>query len=180
MHEWERIMYSVVNPDESLGEAISDSFDSLNMSVAEFAERTSLSKSFLYKITSGHRDNIQLENFRAIVRGVKGVEQGQDPNERTVAVITNRESLERLRTHRTVGGIDVVLQDYPSSTVEEAIRQSILAERDGVDAIICGPITAYTIEEIVYTPVIGLDITADQVDGAIATAVKKTRHESDD
>jgi predicted transcriptional regulator len=67
----------------------------------------------------------------------------------------------------------VSINGYPSATVEEALKQSILAERDGVDAIICGPITAYTIEDILYTPVIGLDVSADQIEKAVETAVKK-------
>jgi len=174
MHIWEQILHSVVNPDRDLGRALSDAFDELNVSVAEFSEGSGVSESLLYKITSGHRTNIQLDNFRRIVQEVKRLEQGRNPSERSVALITNRESLEQVPNRFVVGDITVALEAYPSSTVEEAIRQSILAERDGVDAIICGPITAYTIEEIVYTPVLGLDVTNEQVEQAIELAVKKT------
>jgi len=173
-HGWERILYATVNPDAKLGDELASVLDDLNMSVAEFGERTGISESVLYKFTSGHRTNIQLENFQQIVQAVKRVEQGRDESERVVGVISNRESLEPVRSTRTIDGIEVSLWEYPSSTVEEAIRQSIIAERDGVDAIICGPITAYTIENIVYTPVIGLDITSEQIDRAIETAVEKT------
>lgn len=174
MHIWERILHSVVNPDGDLGTALSDAFEELNVSVTEFSEGTGLSESLLYKITSGHRTNIQLDNFRRIVQEVKRLEQGRSSNERSVALITNRESLEQIRNRVVIEGITMILEAYPSSTVEEAIRQSIIAERDGVDAIICGPITAYTIEEIVYTPVIGLDVTNEQIEQAIELAVKKT------
>lgn len=174
MHTWERTLYSVVNPDAELGTAVSDAFNELNVSVTEFSEQSGLSESLLYKITSGHRTNIQLDNFRRIVQELKRLEQGRTTGERAVALISNRESLEHVRNRLTVEGVDVMLRAYPSSTVEEAIRQSITAERDGVDAIICGPITAYTIEDIVYTPVIGLDITNEQIEQAIELAVEKT------
>jgi len=180
MHTWERILYSVVNPDGDLGTAVSDAFDELNVSVTEFSEETGISESLLYKITSGHRSNIQLDNFRQIVQELKRLEQGRSGDERSVGLISNRESLEHVRNRLTIDGVDVVLREYPSSTVEEAIRQSIIAERDGVDAIICGPITAYTIEDIVYTPVIGLDITNEQIEQAIELAVEKTASAHDD
>jgi len=72
-----------------------------------------------------------------------------------------------------MGDQEITINGYPSATVEEALKQSILAERDGVDAIICGPITAYTIEDILYTPVIGLDVSSEQVQNAVETAIKK-------
>ena len=174
MREWEKILHSVVNPDSDLEVELSDSLDTLNISVTEFSDQSGISKSLLYKITSGHRTNIQLDTFKQIVQECKKIEQGQQTNERSIAIISNRESLEHIRERVTIEGVDVVVQSYPSSTVEEAIRQSIIAERDGVDAIICGPITAYTIEEIVHTPVIGLDITNEQIEQAVELAVKKT------
>lgn len=174
MHTWEQILYSVVNHDTELGTELSDALDELNISVAEFSKQTDLSESLLYKITSDHRTNIQLDNFRQIIQELKRLEQGRSTDERSIALISNRGALEQIQNKLTVEGVDVVLREYPSSTVEEAIRQSILSERDGVDAIICGPITAYTIENIVYTPVIGLDITNEQIEQAIRLAVEKT------
>ena len=180
MHTWERILYSVVNPDSELSETVSEAFNELNISVSEFSEETGISESLLYKITSGHRTNIQLDNFQHIVQELKRLEQGRNSQERSVAIISNRESLEHIRSYLTIDGYRVDLREYPCSTIEEAIRQSIIAERDGVDAIICGPITAYTIEDIVYTPVIGLDITNEQIEQAIETAVEKTASHYED
>jgi len=173
MDQWERVLYSLINPNEQYGEVLSESLEEFNMSITEFSEESSISESLLYKITSGHRNNIQIDNFRKIVRAVKRIEQGSGAGEWSVAVITNRESLEGIRNYRNVKETEVVLEEYPCSTVEEAIKQSVLAERDGVDAIVCGPITAYTIEDIVYIPVVGLDVQAHQVDEAIDRALQK-------
>lgn len=177
MHDWERILYSVVDPDDGIGTALSESLENLNVSVTEFSERTGVSESLLYKITSGHRTNVQLESLETIVAGVKRIEQGRDADEREVALVSNREALEQIPSTTTIGGLEVRVRGYPSSTIEEAIRQSILAERDGVDAIVCGPITAYTVENILYTPVIGLDIRPEQLEQAVERAVAKTSDE---
>lgn len=174
MRQWETVLYGVVDRDEDFGELLESSLDELNVSVSEFCEGTELSESTVYKIVAGHRENVQLENFRRIVESLKRHERGRDVDERAVAVITNRESLEEIRDEMVVDGYEVSLVGYPCSTVEEAIRQGIIAERDGVDAVICGPITAYTIENVLHTPVIGLDVSADQIVTAIETAVKRT------
>jgi len=172
MKEWERLLYAVVDEEQQFDEALEECLDELNVSVPEFCERADLSESTIYKIVSGHRPNIQLDNFRQIVTAVKHLEQGA-VGERSIAVITNRESLEEIRNTIEMGDQEITINGYPSATVEEALKQSILAERDGVDAIICGPITAYTIEDILYTPVIGLDVSSEQVQNAVETAIKK-------
>jgi len=174
MKHWETTLYAVVNHDEEFGSVLESSLDELNVSVPEFCEGTDLSESTVYKILSGHRENIQLRNFQRIVRRLRRLEQGRSLNERVVAIITNREALEQVKDEITVAGYDISIQGYPCSTVEEAIRQGIIAERDGVDAIICGPITAYTIENIIYTPVIGLDVRSEQIRDAVETAVSRT------
>jgi predicted transcriptional regulator len=174
MNQWERTLYSVVNEERELATAVQEAFDELNVSVPEFCRDSGLSESTVYKILSGHRENIQLENFQEIVLTLKRLEQGRSVNERVVAIITNREALEQVKDHIELQEYQVSLEGYPCSTVEEAIRQGIIAERDGVDAIICGPITAYTIENIIHTPVIGLDIRAEQIREAVETVVHRT------
>ena len=175
MRQWETVLYSVIRPDEDFPSALGDALNELNISVPEFCEDTSLSESTVYKILSGHRENIQLNNFREIVKAMKALEQGEDSNHRTVGIITNRESLERVPESFEFDGVKLKIEGYPSSTVEEAIRQSILAERDSVDAIICGPITAYTVENVIHTPVVGLDIKTEQIEDAVETALLKTQ-----
>jgi predicted transcriptional regulator len=173
MNQWERLLYSVVDREERLDEVVASCLDELNLSVPEFCAQAELSESTMYKIVSGHRQNIQLDNFQRIVRALKRVEQGREIDERAVAVVTNRESLENIRNTIEMGDYEISIEGYPSATVEEALKQSILAERDGVDAIICGPITAYTLEDVLHTPVVGLDIDPSQIQDAVETTLKK-------
>lgn len=172
MKQWEQLLYAVADENNRFDEALEETLDELGLSVPEFCDRADLSESTIYKIVSGHRRNVQLTNFRRIVTAVKQIEQGA-AGERSIAVITKRESLEHIRSTIEIDNKEITINGYPSTTVEEALKQSILAERDGVDAIICGPITAYTIEDILHTPVIGLDVSSDQIQNAVKTAVKK-------
>jgi predicted transcriptional regulator len=172
MKMWERLLYSVADDDEQFDQVLKDALNELGLSVSELCDRGDLSESTVYKVVSGHRQNIQLNNFRKILAAIKQIEQGEVGGQ-SIAVITKRESLQGIRNTIELGDQEITIRGYPSATVEEALKQSILAERDGVDAIICGPITAYTIEDILYTPVIGLDVSADQIQNAVETAVKK-------
>jgi predicted transcriptional regulator len=172
MKEWERLLYSVADEDKQFGTVLKHSLDELGVSASDFCDRTDLSESTIYKIVSGHRRNIQLDNFRRILTALKRIEQGVI-SDRSIAVITKRESLEEIRNTIEIDDQEMIIKGYPATTVEEALKQSIIAERDGVDAIICGPITAYTIEDILYTPVIGLDVGSKQIRSAVKTAVKK-------
>lgn len=167
------MLHAAVEPERDLGTALNEALDELNISVTEFSEHSNLPESTIYKIKSGHRDNIQLDTFEEIIQTLKRIEYEQDYGEGAVAVITNRESLEEIPNDLDVDGKAVSIHGYPCSTVEEAIRQSILAEKDGVSAIVCGPITAYTIENIVHVPVVGLDVGREQVSAAITKAMEK-------
>jgi predicted transcriptional regulator len=173
MNQWERLLYSLMDRERHLDEAVAASLDELNLSVPEFCAHSDLSESTIYKVVSGHRQNVQLDTFQKIVRTFKRVEQGRQTSERAVAVVTNRESLENIRNTIEMGDYEISIEGYPSATVEEALKQSILAERDGVDAIICGPITAYTLEDVLQTPVVGLDVGPDQIQDAVETTLKK-------
>lgn len=173
MRQWEEMLHSAVEPESSLDEAFETSLEELNVTVSEFCEHSNLPESTVYKIKSGHRNNVQLDSFIEIIHTLKRIENDQEPLEKAIAVITNRESLEDVPNQMDFKDQLVSVHGYPSSTVEEAIRQSILAEKDGVNAIVCGPITAYTIEEIVHVPVIGLDVSQQQVSEAINTALGK-------
>lgn len=173
MREWEAVLFTAAEQDTEIGPVVQRALDELNVSVPEFCEGTELSESTMYKIISGHRTNVQLENFGRIVRRIRRLEQGAETNQRTIGVITNRESFERVRNRLDIGDMEVRLKGYPSATVEEAIRQSILAERDGVDAIICGPITAHTVENLIHVPVVGLSVSAEQIIDAVEIALNK-------
>jgi len=171
MRAWETVMYSLLDEDEEFSEAFNDALEELGLSVKMFCEKTGLAESNIYKITSGRRSNPQLESVEKIIQEIRRLETSNDEYEYTIAIITNREALEGLGTVTTVENQEILLERYPATTVEDAMRQGITAEREGVDAIICGPITAHTLEDVLRIPCIGLHVRSDQLRSAIDTAI---------
>ena len=178
MRVWEKVLYSIVkeglakNEDafrKELRQALSD----LGISAKQFSKIARVSKSTLYKIMSSRKKDIRLSNVREIVLGIKEIEQGKSAKGNVIALIADRGALEGTRKELVVNGHEYQIDGYPATNIEEAIIQGISAERDGVKAIICGPITAYTLEKVVTVPVVSLRLKPDQIQSAIDTAVKK-------
>lgn len=164
-------MYSLLEDEEEFSEALNDALDELSISVKEFCDKTGLSESNVYKITSGRRSNPQLKSVEEIIQGIRSIETSSDEYDYTIAIITNREALEGLGEVTEVDDKEIHLERYPATTVEDAMIQGITAEREGVDAIICGPITAHTLEDVLRVPCIGLHVRSGQLRSAVDTAI---------
>jgi predicted transcriptional regulator len=80
-----------------------------------------------------------------------------------VGVITSRGALDNLQRLVSIEGRDVnlVIREYPATTIEEEIIQGIRAEREKMKGVICGPIAANTLEKVVRIPVIALQFKED-------------------
>jgi predicted transcriptional regulator len=171
MKSWETVMYSLLEEDVPFSEAVTEALDDLGLSVKEFCDETGLSESNVYKVTSGRRENPQLNSVEGIIQGIRDIETSSDRYDYTIAIITNREALEGLGEVIEVEGNEIRLERYPATTVEDAMIQGITAEREGVDAIICGPITAHTLEDVLRIPCIGLHVRSGQLRSAVDTAI---------
>lgn len=122
----------------------------LNMTVNEFCRETNVSQSTMYKILEEKREP-NLRTVRMIIKGIKSLETNHSDD--YIAVIASHIVFENLEKRIEVNGRNVILKEYPVSTVEDAIIAAVRAERDGALAIICAPIVAPTVEKIVSIPV---------------------------
>ncbi len=122
----------------------------LNMPVNEFCHETNVSQSTMYKILEEKREP-NLRTVRMIIKGIKSLETNHSDD--YIAVIASHIVFENLEKRIEVNGRNVILKEYPVSTVEDAIIAAVRAERDGALAIICAPIVAPTVEKIVSIPV---------------------------
>jgi predicted transcriptional regulator len=122
----------------------------LNMTVNEFCHETNVSQSTMYKILEEKREP-NLRTVRMIIKGIKSLETNHSDD--YIAVIASHIVFENLEKRIEVNGRNVILKEYPVSTVEDAIIAAVRAERDGALAIICAPIVAPTVEKIVSIPV---------------------------
>jgi predicted transcriptional regulator len=71
-----------------------------------------------------------------------------------------------------VGERNVRVKEYPASTMEDAIIAAVKAERDGALALVCAPIVAPTVEQIVRIPV-SVVVPKDSMVRAIEMAASK-------
>lgn len=148
---WQQVMQTAGT--EHFGDRLNEALEQQNLSVKEFASKHDLSESTLYKITSGERVNFGVQTLKDIIDALR-VEEGYDRP--TIGLITTRDACDRSPNEVTVNGETYQVKPLPAHTIEEEIIKGINAEKDGIDAILCGPIAAATIEQVVDIPVGGL------------------------
>ncbi|ABR56865.1 transcriptional regulator [Methanococcus aeolicus] len=123
----------------------------LNVPLKEFSELSDIPYSTLYKVIQGR--DFRISTLIKIIDTIKKFEQNDNELDK-IAVIAARPALNQIQ-HKifSVNGKDYLLKEYPSNTLEECITAAILAEREGVKAIICAPIVSSSIEKVVRIPV---------------------------
>jgi len=67
----------------------------------------------------------------------------------------------------------VEVRGYGVSTLDEAIKASLRAQSDGAAAIICAPIVAHLIKDLVSLPIVTLDICDEDIERAVRIAAQK-------
>jgi predicted transcriptional regulator len=173
MRVWEEFVYGVFTNKKTLKDAVKESIKKLGLTIKQFSQIANITESNIYKITSGEIKDPQVSTIIKIVDCLKEYEQGTTANGKFIAVITERATLETIPQEITEEGEQIMIKNYAASDIEQGMIQGINAERDGATAIICGPITAYTLEKIVKIPVISLKIEETQLRDAIKKTLKK-------
>ncbi len=144
--------------------------EELEMTARDFARRSGLGESTVYKMLSGDRSP-NLRTLRLVVRSVQdliGARRG-----RFVALIAARPVVEDLVADADELGLgDLEVREYPAFNLEEAILQAVRAEREGAVALVCAPIVSSTIERILHIPVATIMPRRSVLD-AIALAASK-------
>jgi predicted transcriptional regulator len=144
----------------------------LGMSIPEFSKSSGISQSTIYKIISEKREP-NLRTVRQIISAIRKIEGLH--KEPFIAVIVARSVLNKIEERKMkISGKELIIREYPASTMEETIISSIKAERDGAQAVVCAPIVSSTIEKILRIPVVTI-MPKDSVMEAIKLAAKKTK-----
>jgi len=144
---------------------LSEAINACGMTVKEFAAKHDLSESTLYKITSGDRTNIRVETLQSITVALRD-EEGYSG--RTIGLITTRGACDQAPSSIQVADETYTIKPLPAQTIEDEIIKGVQAERDGIDGIVCGPIAATTLEQVVDVPVGGLQFTQDLIRSSMA------------
>lgn len=169
----EDLLWAALEGDEAFREELRRVLrDDLQMTARDFAERSGLGESTVYKILSGdRRPNVgTLRRLVHAVQDVIGSRRG-----RFVALIASRAVVEDLMPEVEEMGLgDIEVREYTAFNLEEAIIQAIRAEREGALALVCAPILSTTIEKILHIPVATIQPRESVLD-AIALAASKVR-----
>lgn len=169
MH-YEKVSRALAASRETFQAELRAAVKSLGLTLCEFAEQASLSRSTLYKALNEARDP-KLSTVRAMLAALRRIENA--PGTPFIAVIATRPFLNQVtRTSVTVKGSPVPIRDYPANTIEEAIVAAVEAERDGASAVVCAPLIATTVERIVSIPIFAL-IPSDSLRRTVELAVQR-------
>uniref|UniRef100_A0A7J2THX5 Helix-turn-helix domain-containing protein n=1 Tax=Archaeoglobus fulgidus TaxID=2234 RepID=A0A7J2THX5_ARCFL len=156
--------------DEEFGKRLEKIIrEDLRMSIRDFARRTGISESTIYKLISGKRE----PNLKTLKKIALGIEEIMSRREIFIAVIASRAVLNALTIYEIeIDRKRIAVREYSANSFEEAIISAIRAERDGARAIVCAPILSPTIEKIVSVPIVTI-LPKEDLFRAIETAAKK-------
>jgi predicted transcriptional regulator len=156
---------------DGFGELLKETLNGLGMSIRDFSEETEIPASTLYKIISDEQKDFRRSTLKQIVLGVKRLEGVDDEN--VLGIITTRTALDTIGRTIEINGGSVMIQEFPATTIEEAIIQGVRAEKAGVKGIICGPIAATTLERAVDIPITAFRFDEGLLMDAIAKLAEK-------
>ncbi len=136
-----------------------------NTTIKEFAKKANIPENTIYKITTDKSKDFRTSTLRNIITTIKKIE-GSD--EEFIAVITSRGVLDRITIANTkLKGTIIKLKEFPALTIEEVITNAVKAEKLGAKGIVCGPIAAASIRNIVNIPIAAIHLDEKGVKKAL-------------
>ncbi len=166
---WFDLLKSCIKDD--FGDQLRDTLNVLGMTIKEFSKESGIPASTLYKIISEEQKDFRRTTLKQIInciRRLEGVDQ-----DTVLGIITTRTALDTIGRTVKLDGESVTIQEFPATTIEEAIIQGVRAEKAGVKGIICGPIAATTLEKVVDVPITAFRFEEDLVFEAIIKLAEK-------
>lgn len=146
----EKIVSSLLNSDkfsEDLKKVIKES----GLNVKEFCKLSGIPLNTLYKIISNEEKDFRVSTLKKIYRTFKKLEQ---TNQEFIAVVAPRLTLDSFNLNEIeVKGKKIKLKGYDVSSITDLITQGVRAEKEGAKGIICGPLAAKVISEVVDIPI---------------------------
>lgn len=152
---YDKLMWSLVESNEEFIKTFKEMLFKQNLTITDFCKKTKIPESTIYKIMSNPDKDFRISTFRNIIKKVRKIE-GVNPNETTIGIITTREALDSINRKIRLSQREIIVKEFPATTIEEEIIQGVQAEREGVNGLVCGPIAATTLEKVVTIPVISI------------------------
>lgn len=151
----DKLMWALVESNEEFIKSFKEMLFQQNLTITDFCKKTNIPESTIYKIMSNPDKDFRISTFRNIIQKVKKIE-GIHTHETTIGIITTRGALNSINRKIRLQQKEIIVKEFPATTIEEEIIQGIRAEREGVNGLICGPIAATTLEKVVNIPVMSI------------------------
>lgn len=166
-----KILLASLKSDEELAKELRRVLEDLGISVSRFSTISGIPLSTIKKILRG-QGGVTLSTLRKALKAVELLDGG--PKKPFVAIIAAVTTLSRLRslTLRLQERI-IAVKEYGVSTLDEAIKAALRAQSDGAAAIVCAPIVAHFIKDVVSVPIVTLDVCDEDIERAIKIAAEK-------
>jgi len=169
MQMWKQLLFSIVEDENQLATCLKQVAQELNMTLKELAHEAEIPISTLYKLSSTEAD-ARISTIRKLVIYVKNKEQVTIEGMPVVALITSRDVLDNFGRTAEVNGVTLQIKEYLANSIEDEMILGVQAVREGVNAILCGPIAANTLKKIVEIPVIGISFSKESLMEALEKA----------
>jgi len=151
----DKLMWSLIESNEEFIKTFKEMLFQQNLTITDFCKKTSIPESTIYKIMSNPGKDFRISTFRNIMKEVQKIE-GVSVNKTTIGIITTRGALNSIKRTIRFHQKEIIVKEFPATTIEEEIIQGVRAEREGVNGLICGPIAATTLEKVVTIPVMSI------------------------
>lgn len=164
-------MAASLRSDAELAKELRRVLEDLGMSASRFSKISGIPLSTIKKVLRG-RGGVTLSTLRKILRAIELIEgRSAKPFVAIVAAVTTLSKLRSL-TLKLQDQV-VAIREYGVSTLDEAIKASLRAQSDGAAAIVCAPIVAHLIKDVVSIPIVTLDVCDEDVERAVKIAAQK-------
>ena len=105
----------------------------------------------LYKLLSNPKKDFRVSMLRKLCNAVDKIE---GPKGKFVAVISPRVSLNQLKMKSLkIGNVILPIKEYAVITIEDVMVQAIKAQKQGAVGLVCGPMAAFHIKDMVDIPI---------------------------
>jgi len=169
---WKQLLYAIVDDTNHFADILKLVSQELNLSLKDLAEKANIPISTMYKLSSAEPDT-RLSTFKKLITFVREEEKKTQLKGKVVGLITSRDVLDEFGNQIEIDGEIISIREYLANTIEEEIILGVRAVREGVKAIICGPVAANTLKKILEIPVIGIAFKKESLIEAIKKAQPK-------
>ncbi|MHC1628312.1 MAG: PrpR N-terminal domain-containing protein [Candidatus Nezhaarchaeales archaeon] len=166
-----RILSAALKSDEELASELKKVLSDLRLSIDRFSKLSGIPSSTIKKILKA-QGGITLSTLRKILNAIESIEGG--PKTPFIAVIAAVTTLSKVRSlSLKFQDLTVMVKEYGVSTLDEAIKAALKAQSEGAAIIVCAPIVAQFIKDLISIPIVTLDVCNEDLERAVKIAAEK-------